>query len=109
MKAFVCTGFWCLPGQDDRPVAGTLHVSRNGALRLSLIGTLGEAEGFGRGKVHPIVLGSVENSPRGNAVTVTGCALVGSSIGSYHGGREEYRAGRAFFGVHLTGNDDFRF
>ena len=89
MKAFVCTGFWCLPGQDDRLVTGTLHVSRNGDLRLSLIGTLGEKEQGELGKVHRIVLGSVDDSPRGNAVTLTGCTLMGASFGSYHGGREE--------------------
>src|SRR5712664_4225662 len=99
MKAFICTGFWCLPGQDDRLVAGTLHVSRNGDLRLSLIGTLGEVEGGEQDKAERIVFGSVDDSPRGNAVTLTGCVLMGSSVGSYHGGREEYRASRAFFGA----------
>ena len=32
-----------------------------------------------------------------------------SSIGSFHGGREQYRAGRAYFGAQLTGDADFRF
>jgi ApeA N-terminal domain 1 len=109
MNVFVCTGFWCLPGQDDRLVAGTLHVSRNGDLRLSLIGTLGEKEQGKLGKVHRIVLGSVDDSPRGNAVTLTGCTLMGASFGSYHGGREEYRASRAYFGTHLASDEDFRF
>ncbi len=74
MKAFVCTGFWRLPEQDDHLVAGTLHVSGNGDLRLCLIGTLGD-KGGERSKPHRIVIGSVDDSPRGNSVTLTtGCA-----------------------------------
>src|ERR1022692_1919832 len=109
MKAFICTGFWCLPEKDDRLVSGTLPVSRNGDLRLSLFGTLGEREHGESGKAHRIILGSVDNSPWGNAVSLTGCVLMGNSIGSYHEGREEYRSIRAFFGAHLIGEEDFRF
>lgn len=32
-----------------------------------------------------------------------------SSLGTYHGRREEYRGGRAFFGAHLTTDEEFRF
>jgi hypothetical protein len=108
MKAFECAGFWCLPG-DENPVAGTLHVSSDGELRLSLFGSLGrEGQGLAT-KAHKIILGSVDKSPRGNAVTLTGCVLSGTSLGSYHGTREEYRASRCFFGAHIENPEDFSF
>jgi hypothetical protein len=109
MKEHACTGFWCLPEQPDDLVAGTLHVSDSGNLRLSLIGTLGAREDGERGKAHRIIVGSVDESPRGNAVTLLNCTLMGSSIGSYHGGREEYQAARAFFGDDLSGADPLQF
>ncbi len=109
MKAFDSTGFWCLPELPDVLVAGTLHVSSSGKLRLSLIGTLGGPEEGERGKRHRIILGSVDKSPQGNAVTLLGCTLTGSSVGSYHEGREEYQAGRAFFGDHISATDNIQF
>jgi len=109
MKEYACTGFWCLPEQPDDLVAGTLHVSDGGKLRLALIGTLGASEEGERGKSHRIILGSVDESPRGNAITLLNCTLMGSSFGSYHGGREEYQAARAFFGDDLSGADPLQF
>jgi hypothetical protein len=108
MKAFECTGFWCLPGYETT-VAGTLHVSSDGDLQLSLIGALGEErQGFAT-KAQKIILGSVDNSPRGNAVTLTGCVLTGMSQGSYHGTRERYRASRSYFGAHIEKPEGFLF
>jgi len=108
MKAFECTGFWCLPGEENA-VAGTLHVSSDGDLRLSLIGSLGEGrQGFAT-KAHKIILGSVDKSPRGNSLTLTGCVLTSASLGSYHMAREEYRASRCFFGAHIEKLEDFSF
>jgi hypothetical protein len=109
MKAFDCTGFWWLPENPDAPAAGTLRVSKSGDLRLSLIGTLGEANGGEPFKRHRIILGSVDKSIEGNEVTLLGCVLAGTSMGSYVGGREEYRAGRGFFGEHFTTESDLQF
>jgi hypothetical protein len=109
MKAFECTGFWCLPGENSPVVAGTLYVSNDGDLRLSLIGALGEEGHAFTNKSHKIILGSVDTSPRGNAVTLRNCVLSASSMGSYHGSREEYQASRSFFGVHLDKSEDFSF
>ena len=54
MKAFESTGFWSLPGDENR-VAGTLHVSKDGDLRLPLFGSLGgERQGFAT-KAHKII------------------------------------------------------
>lgn len=108
MKAFECTGFWGLPGAENA-VAGTLHVSSDGDLRLSLIGNLGDGmQGFAN-KAHKTILGSVDKSPCGNAVTLTGCVLTSVSQGSYHMLREEYRASRCFFGAHIEKSEDFFF
>ncbi len=109
MKPFESTGFWCLPEQPETLVAGTLHVSGSGDLRLSLIGELTGAAGDAPGKRHRVIHGSVSESPSGNAVTLHGCVLSGASFGSHHGKREEYRAGRAYFGDYLTNEEDFAF
>ncbi len=109
MKAFISTGFWYLPGQDKDLVAGSLHVSRSGDLRLLLLGSLGNARLGGQGKGHQIILGSVDYSPTGNAVTLTGCALMRTRGGSFLGRREEYHANRAYFGAHLSTDEAFRF
>src|SRR4051812_1032795 len=109
MKPFESTGFWCLPEQPDTLAAGTLHVSSSGELRLVLIGELAGDAGDAPGKRHRVIHGSVSESPRGDAVTLHGCVLSGSSFGSYHGQREEYRVGRAYFGVHITNDEDFEF
>ena len=108
MNAFECTGFWCLPG-GGTPVAGTLHVSSDGDLRLSLIGALGaERQGFAN-KAHKIILGSVDKSPCGNDVTLTECILTRASLGTYHKTREDYLASRCFFGAHIEKPEDFSF
>ncbi|OWK36695.1 HEPN domain-containing protein [Fimbriiglobus ruber] len=108
MKKFECTGFWWIPEREDYSVAGTLHVSNDGELRLSLIGLIGSEETFS-GKNRQIVLGSVDNSPSGTAVTLTGCFLTSTSAFSATGSREDYRASRAYFGAHLKVDGDFRF
>lgn len=108
MKAFECTGYWCLPGEENA-VAGTLHVSSDGDLRLSLIGSLGEGRDGLATKSHKIILGSVDKSPRGNEVTLTGCVLTGATLGSFHMAREEYRASRCFLGAHIEKLEDLSF
>ena len=108
MKAFECAGFWCLPG-DATLVAGTLFVSSDGDLRLSLFGSLGTERDPFSNKDHKIILGSVDKSPRGNAVTLTGCMLTQTNVRSHHGTREEYRADRCFFGAHIEKQEDFSF
>ena len=108
MKAFECTGYWCLPGEKNA-VAGTLHVSSDGDLRLALIGSLGAGGGGHANKSHMIILGSVDNSPRGNEVTLTGCVLTRATIGSFHMAREEYRASRCFLGAHIEKLEDLSF
>ncbi len=109
MKEYECTGFWCLPGNDQSLVAGTLQVGSDGDLRLSLIGQLGAAGEAPLRKDHRVVLGSVDGAPHGNDVTLTGCVLTRSHMGSFHGVREEYRASRGYFGAHLENEADFKF
>ncbi len=89
-------------------MAGTLHVSSDGDLRLTLIGSLGEGRQVAT-KAHKIILGSVDKSPRGNDVTLSGCILISASHGSYHMAREEYHASRCFFGAHIEKLEHFSF
>jgi hypothetical protein len=109
MQAFECTGLWWLPNNEERRVAGTLAVSAAGRLRLSLVGPLGgEAEKVTE-KKHPIILGSVEKSPLGNEVTLTGCSRTGMSFGSFLDTRERYHPERGYFGAFLPQESAFAF
>jgi hypothetical protein len=108
MQAFECTGQWWLPDDEARGAAGTLKVTEDGALRLWLLGALGQAPPF-HSKIHPIVLGWVNESPFGDTVTLSGCMLGGSSLGSATPIQENYHASQAYFGAHLKQTDDFAF
>jgi hypothetical protein len=108
MQAFECTGQWWLPNDESHGAAGTLKVSQSGDLRLWLVGGLGPVAPF-KSKNHPVILGWVDKSPPGNVVTLHGCALGGSTVGSGSDTRENYYAARAYFGAHLTQQADFAF
>lgn len=108
MQAFECKGLWMLPDADMPSVGGTLRVSSDGELQLSVIGSLGSRGGPGQAKEHRVILGTVEG-PIGNQVTLTDCILVRSSFGSSLGVQEEYGAQRGFFGAHLSSPSDFTF
>jgi ApeA N-terminal domain 1 len=108
MQPFECQGLWTLPDTEAPPVAGTLHVSSSGELRLALIGSLAPSRGLQPGKDHPVILGSVDG-PLDNEVTLTGCYLTRSKVGSFADVREEYRAHRGLFGAHLSKTSDFAF
>ncbi|MCI0464976.1 MAG: hypothetical protein L0Z62_49270 [Gemmataceae bacterium] len=90
-------------------MAGTLRVSRNGNLQLSLVGALGPADAVFADKSHPVILGSVEKSPSGNDVTLTGCMLAGTTVGSFADTRARYLASRGFFGAILPQKADLAF
>src|SRR5262245_6031561 len=107
MDAMECTGLWWLPGKETEQVAGTLKISESGNLSLFLIGTLGPKSHPGT-KTLQVILGSVDNSPAGNKVTLVWCMLTGSKFGSFAGVRERYHASRGFFGAHLP-NETFAF
>jgi hypothetical protein len=108
MQAFECRGLWTLPDSESPPVAGTLHVSSGGELRLSVMGSLGPQKGLHGVEEHAVVLGSVDG-PFGNNVTLAGCFVTRSQFGSFAGVRKEYRAQRGFFGAHLSKPSDFLF
>jgi len=108
MQAFECTGQWWLPQNEKDCAAGTLKVSQSGGLRLWLVGSLGPAEAF-RTKAYPIIHGWVDKSPAGDIVTLSGCILGGSTVGSHTNTRENYHASRAYFGAHLLQPADFTF
>jgi hypothetical protein len=102
MQKFECTGLWWLPRDETARVTGTLRVDRDGSLALALVGALGPVDGPFQNKSHPIILGSVERSPFGNDITLTQCALAGSTTGSFAETRERYHASRGFFGALMT-------
>ncbi len=97
MRAFECTGQWWLPDQEEECAAGTLHVSESGDLRLRLVGSLGSADMFDS-NAYPLILGLVDKCPFGDIVTLSGCILHGSALGSATKTRENYHASRAYFG-----------
>jgi ApeA-like protein/HEPN superfamily Apea-like protein len=108
MQAFECMGQWWLPERENDRAAGTLKVSQSGVLRLRLVGSLGPAEMF-KSKRYPIILGWVEKSPAGDIVTLSGCMVCASTVGSATSTRENYHVSRAYFGAHLKQQDDFTF
>jgi hypothetical protein len=108
MQPFECTGQWWLPNDDAHGVAGTLKVSQGGALRLWLVGALGEVSPF-RSKAHPVILGWVDKSPAGDIVTLRDCPVGGSTVRPGRTTLENYHATTAFFGAHLSRPGDFAF
>ena len=97
MQPFECTGQWWLPDKEKECAAGTLQVSESGDLRLRVIGSLGPPA-VSKSNGYPVILGSVDKCPFGDIVTLSGCMLGGSSIGSSTSTRENYHASRAYFG-----------
>jgi len=109
MQAFECTGLWWLPGHEADRAAGTLKVSDRGNLQLLLVGALGPVSLADTLKAHQIILGSVDKSPSGNHVTLTGCMLTRTTFGSFVDMRESYYANWGFFGTHLPDPVAFAF
>jgi len=108
MQAFECTGQWWLPDDETHRAAGTLKVSQSGAMRLWLVGALGDVSEFDS-TGHLVVFGWVDKSPAGDLVTLRDCALGGSTVGSSGRTRENYHVARAFFGSHLRDPHDSAF
>jgi hypothetical protein len=109
MDAFECNGRWWLPGGEQSSVAGTLKVSENGEMRLSVIGSLGAVKHALAEKSHPIILGSVDKGPKGNEVTLKESFRTGATYGSFKDVREAYHAGRGYFGALLPDDGAFSF
>jgi hypothetical protein len=109
MDAFECDGRWWLPGEEQTGVAGTLKVSDEGGMTLSVIGSLGEMKNAFAEKLYPIILGSVDKGPKGNEVTLTGSFRTGATMGSFKDVRESYHVDRAYFGALLPKEASFAF
>jgi hypothetical protein len=106
-----CSGHWWLPGDEKNQVGGTLYVSSNGGLRLSLLGSLGNSTpgSMPFNKDHGIILGLVDKSPNGHYVTLTESFLLGLSSAFSLNQRESYHPHLAYFGAHLPQESDFTF
>ena len=109
MQTLECTGLWWLPQDEASYVGGTLRISANGDLTLSLVGALGPVEHPFGNKNHNVILGSVDKSPGGNEVSLVGCMRTQGTFGSFAGAREVYHASRGYFGAHLSKESDFAF
>jgi hypothetical protein len=109
MDQFEATGLWWLPGDEDTKYVGNLRCSRTGKLELSLVGDAETLGALTQREEHEAILGSIDQSPAGNKVTLTGCVRTGSNIGSFLGRREKYSATRGYFGAHLTQPEDYQF
>jgi ApeA N-terminal domain 1/Apea-like HEPN len=108
MQPFESTGQWWLPDRENERSAGILKVSESGDLRLRLVGSLGPAQ-MSQSKEYPWILGWVDGSPLGDIVTLAGCEMTGSTVGSATNTREIYHASRAYFGAHLNETEDLAF
>jgi hypothetical protein len=109
MQAFECFGMWTIPNTETPAVAGTLRVSSNGELRLSVIGSIGPTVKQDQEEIdHPVILGTAK-CPLGNTITLTKCTLTRKTFGSSVSMSEEYSARRGFFGAHLSEPSDFLF
>lgn len=110
MKAFQAEGFWFLPGESQREVAGTLHYSPRRGLRLSLIGTLSDHRGFGASEEFPIIHGVVGKSPFGRRVTLVDCCESRGIVTMPGLVSQEVVANKAYIGQEfLVSEADFRF
>jgi hypothetical protein len=109
MEAFECSGRWWLPGAEEKSVAGTLNVSSSGGMKLFLLGALGPTRAFRLEKSHPIILGSVDKSPNGNEVTLTGTFLTAAKLGAFADAPETYHVARGYFGALLPEEPAFAF
>ncbi len=85
MQTLECTGLWWLPQDEASYVGGTLRISANGDLTLSLVGALGPVEHPFGNKNHNVILGSVDKSPGGNEVSLVGCMRTQGTFGSFAG------------------------
>ena len=107
---FEASGFWHLPSDPSRKVAGTLRYSAEDGLRLSLTGSFGEGTVSERkaGK-YPVIHGIVDDSPCGRAFTLVSCFRSALSVRMPGFATEEIRANEAYGGEHFLSEDDLSF
>jgi hypothetical protein len=104
------SGLWWLPSTEDR-VGGTLTISKQGDIHLSLIGSLGKARrSSSKIKVHPVILGF---PTKGKSISLFDCRVTRTETHWESGIAEivveQYEADRACIGAHLPDPDQLQF
>lgn len=109
MEPFEQRGLWWLAAAPEDRVAGVLRFTNEDGVVLSLFGMLGGRETGVSAKSHHIILGTLYGSRPGPFVTLRDCVQLRHTMTSTGLNAEDYHAGRAFFGRHLTEPGDFLF
>ncbi|MCI0460547.1 MAG: hypothetical protein L0Z62_26635 [Gemmataceae bacterium] len=92
MRPFNTPGFWYLPDNPGRAIAGNLRYTEKDGLRLSLTEMLSEPTGRVEPVTYEKILGVVQGNPYGSRVVLVNCAQTGFTIFLPNTGTEELRA-----------------
>jgi hypothetical protein len=112
-ESFQCLGMWWEPGRETEVRSGELRFDPHSGISLTLVGESAlprELRADNALSTYAILLGRVVDCPLGDVVTLTGCTAtraVHSLFGSL--GTEALAVNRAFFGLDLETEEDFRF
>lgn len=109
MESFNCSGFWWLPSNPEKKIAGTLYFSTEEGIHLDLVGSF-----FGffniEFKEHkeqiPLILGVTDEK---GEVTLSDCFKYHRSFSTSGLEIEKYEARLLFKGVHFTELDHLKF
>jgi len=111
MQEFEATGYWFLPDNPSREIAGTLRFSPSDGLTLSLSGTLKDKEFFQPPAVekHAMIHGVTNESPYGKMFSLVDCFRSSASLHMPGFATEKIHANSAYAGEHLLQEGDLRF
>jgi hypothetical protein len=111
--AFQCLGMWWVPGKEAEARCGELRYDPRSGILLTLVGEFTlprELRPDNALSTYPILLGRVVDCPHGDVVTLSGCNAIRAVHSIFGGlGTEALAVDRAFFGLDLETEEDFRF
>jgi len=108
-NSFETAGFWHVPDNPSRKIAGTLRYSAEDGLRLALTGSFGEWPSGQRADSYPTIHGIVHDSPFGKAFTLVDCFRTMLSVQMPGFATEEVFANHAYAGDHWPTKDNLLF
>jgi hypothetical protein len=108
-RSFETAGFWHVPNDPSRKVAGTLRYSPETGLHLALTGCLGEGHFGHKVGEYPVIHGVVHDSPFGKAFTLVDCFRTVLRVQMPGFAIEEISANHAYSGDHWLAKDDLLF
>jgi len=109
MHDFEVTGYWFLPGDPDKEIAGTLRFSKVDGLELALNDSLGESLLQSTAQKYPVIHGVTNENPYGTMFTLVDCFRSGASLHMPGFATETIHANSAYVGGHLLQEADLRF